>query len=173
MTAVATPLLVNVVELLRRPGTVKEVLVSVACDDLTFDDPRIVDEPVEVALRLESLSNGIVVDGSVSATWHGECRRCLAPIRVREAVGIEELYQRVVEDPDAHPIVGEQIDLLPMVRENVLVSLPVGPLCRPDCPGFCGQCGADLSEGPCGCEPVAGDPRWSALDALKERPTGD
>ncbi len=162
-----TPLVVNVVELLRVPGTVKDVAVSVVCDDLEFGDPRIVDEPVEVAIRLESVNNGITATGSVSAAWKGECRRCLAPVGGRTAVEIDELYQRSVEDPDAHPIDGDQINLLPMVRENILLALPLGPLCRDECPGFCGQCGADLSAGPCGCVPVTGDPRWAALDALK------
>lgn len=162
-----TPLVVNVVELLRVPGTVKEVSVSVACDDLAFDDARVVDEPVDVTIRLESLSNGITATGRVLATWHGECRRCLAPVGGRLGVEIDELYQRTVEDPDAHPIEGDQIDLLPMVRENVLLALPLGPLCREECPGFCGQCGADLADGPCGCTPTVGDPRWAALDALR------
>lgn len=163
-----TPLVVNVVELLRVPGTTKNVDVSVACADLDFDDARIVDEPVGVEIALESLSNGITASGRVAATWSGECRRCLARVGGRLSVEIDELYQRTLEDPDAHPIEGDQINLLPMVRENILLALPLGPLCRDDCPGFCGQCGADLSAGPCGCVPVVGDPRWAALDALRE-----
>lgn len=165
----AAPLLVNVVELLRRPGTTKKVAVGVDAADLVFDDDRIVDVPVEVNLDLESLSNGITVHGAASATWHGECRRCLAPIEQRMTVDLDELYQQVPDNPDAHPIGGDQIDLLPMVRENILVAIPVGPLCREDCPGFCPQCGADLAQAPCGCTPQVGDDRWSALDALKGR----
>ena len=168
----ASPLVVNVVELLRSPGTGKDVDVSVDAADLDFGDARVVDEPVTVQLRLESLSNGITVAGSIAATWAGECRRCLAPVRERMTVEVDELYQRNLEDPDAHPIANDQIDLVPMVRENVLVALPLGPLCRPDCPGICPQCGADLADGPCGCEVPTGDPRWAALDALR-RPDDD
>ena len=163
----ASPLVVNVVDLLRSPGSTKDVEVSVEPDDLGFGDARIVDEPVSVAVRLEALSSGISVSGHVGATWAGECRRCLVPVRERLDVAVEELYQRTLEDPDAYPIANDQIDLVPMVRENVLVALPVGPLCRPDCPGMCPHCGADLAEGPCGCSVPSGDPRWAALDALR------
>ena len=165
----ASPLVVNVIELLRTPGSTKDLDLSVGSADLDFGDVRVVDEPVSVVLHLESLTNGIAVTGHVGATWAGECRRCLTPVRERVDVVVEELYQRTLEDPDAYPIANDQIDLVPMVRENVLVALPVGPLCRPDCPGMCPHCGADLAEGPCGCSVPTGDPRWSALDALRQR----
>ena len=71
----ATPLIVNVVELLRWPGTTKDVVMSVAAADLEFGEARIADEPVDIALHLESLSNGVTVNGTTSATWLGECRR--------------------------------------------------------------------------------------------------
>lgn len=164
----STPLVVNVVELLRRPGSSKEVDVTVAVDDFAFDDPRILPTPVEVHLHLESLTNGITVSGDAVGEWTGECRRCLRAIVHPLRADINELYQLVVEDPDAYAIDHDQVSLLPMVRENLLLALPLAPLCRPDCPGLCATCGADLSEGPCGCAPAVKDDRWSALDALKE-----
>lgn len=163
------PLVVNVIELLRRPGTTKDVDVSVAAADFDFGDERIVDEPLHVVLHLESLSNGIAVTGRASGRWKSECRRCLAPLSEQTEVALQELYQTTIEDPDAWQITGDQIDLLPMVRENVLLSVPLGPLCRPDCPGFCQVCGKDLSEGPCGCDRTERDQRWSVLDTLKEQ----
>lgn len=164
----STPLVVNVVELLRWPGTVKEVDVSVDVADLEFNDPRIAeDQQVGVHLRVESLSNGVSVTGTVSATWVGQCRRCVAPLREQMTVDVAELYQKVLEDPDAYAIENDQINLLPMVRENILVAVPVGPLCRPDCPGLCPHCGADLSQTTCDCTVDTRDPRWSVLDALK------
>jgi len=165
----ATPLVVNVVELLRWPGTTKDVAVDVAAADLEFNDARISNESVAIALHLESLSNGVSVAGTASATWHGECRRCLAPLQERIVVEVSELYQQIPEDPEAYSIENDQINLLPMVRENLLVAVPLGPLCREDCPGFCPQCGIDLAEGPCGCDTTVSDPRWAALEGLKGR----
>ena len=165
----ATPLIVNVIELLRRPGNTKDVDVTVAADDLDFEDSRMADDPVVVRVHLEALSSGVSVHGTATATWEGECRRCLDPLRRSMSVEIEELYQVHPDSPDAYAIENDQINLLPMVRENLLLAIPVGPLCTEDCAGFCPQCGADLREGACGCSPAPADDRWSALDALKGR----
>lgn len=164
----AAPLIVNVIELLRRPGTTKDVTSTIATSDFDFGDDRIVDAPIDVSIHLESLTNGIAVSGSARATWHGECRRCLAPLTEEIDVPFDELYQTTLEDPDAWRITGDQIDLLPMVRENILLSVPVGPLCRPDCPGFCPVCGVDLAETSCTCDRNPVDDRWAALDQLKD-----
>jgi uncharacterized protein len=161
------PLIINVVELLRWPGTTKEVAVSLDVADLEFDDSRVTDEPVDVVLHLESMSNGISVQGTSSATWAGVCRRCVTELSVRMTIDVSELYQKEIEDPDAYVIVNDQLNLLPMVRENILVAIPLGPLCRPDCPGLCPQCGVDLAESSCSCENSISDPRWGALEALR------
>ena len=161
----ATPLIVNVVELLRRPGNTKDVAVSVASADLTFDDARMTDDPIDVDVHLEALSNGISVHGHASATWTGECRRCLTPLRERMRIDVDELYQVVTDSPDAYAIENDQINLLPMVRENLLVAIPLGPLCREDCPGLCAECGALLALDP-GHRHEQQDPRWAALGAL-------
>lgn len=163
----ATPLIVNVVELLRWPGTTKDLALSIAVSDFEFNDSRIVDEPVDIAVHLESLSNGIAVTGHAQARWHGECRRCLAPVSERLSVEFSELYQQIPEDPEAYAIVNDQINLLPMVRENILLAIPLGPLCAETCPGLCPQCGMDLAEGSCGCDTAVSDPRWAALESLK------
>ena len=82
-------------------------------------------------------------------------------------VEFDEMYQPTVHDAEAYEIENDQINLLPMVRENILLALPLGPLCREDCPGFCPNCGADLAEAACGCDTTIKDPRWSALEGLK------
>ena len=163
----AKPLIVNAVELLRRPGTTKDIDVAVAVVDFEFADARMVDTPVDISVHLESLSTGIHVAGTAQATWAGVCRRCLAPLVERMSVDLDEMYQKGSHDPDAYEIENDQINLLPMVREGLLLAVPLSPLCREDCPGFCPHCGADLSETDCECEPVASDPRWSALENLK------
>lgn len=165
----AKPLVVNAVELLRRPGSTKDIDVVIAADDFEFNDTRIDDTPIRVQLHLEALSDGIAVIGVATAQWHGECRRCLAPVHESADIAIDELYQITVTDPDAFPIEADQLMLLPMVRENILVAVPLFLLCRPDCKGLCPQCGADLNDGECGCEAPITDDRWAALEDLKLR----
>jgi uncharacterized protein len=69
-------------------------------------------------------------------------------------------------DEETYPLEGDQLDLRPLVRDALLLELPLAPLCRQDCCGLCTQCGADLNSGPCDCLP-APDPRWGALDVLR------
>lgn len=165
----AVPLLVNVLELLRRPGSSKDVEAEVDAEAFDFADPRIADAPVAVRLRLESLSDGITVHGTASFRVQGECRRCLGSIDAETTVELSELFQVTLSDPDAYPIELDQVALLPMVRENILLAVPLAPLCRPDCAGLCQNCGRELNSGPCGCATPAADERWAALDELKEQ----
>lgn len=169
VTVGKSQLRVNALEMLRRPGTLRTVRYDVDPSVLDLADERLVaDNAVEVDLTCESLSDGIVVRGRITAAFHGECRRCLQPLTGRISPEVHELYQTTVTDPDAFPIENDQIDLAPMIRETVLLELPEGPLCRPDCAGLCARCGADLNEAPCSCPTETVDPRWSALDAIRD-----
>ena len=166
----ANPLRVNAAELLRRPGSQKIVELQSTLADLAVVDPQrfAADAEVAVKLHLEALNDGIVIDGELQVPWHGVCRRCLVDTGGVQVSEVHELYQRVVTDPEAFEIVGDQLDLRDVVRELVLLDVPSTPLCRPDCAGLCLTCGANLNEGPCECAGVPSDPRWSALDQLRD-----
>jgi uncharacterized protein len=168
MTVKPAPLLINATELLRQPGSRRRIEVTVAPDAAGLDDDRLRGE-VAVAVDAESSLDDIVVSGHLSVPWRDECRRCLRPMSGVLDVAVEERYVPQ-SDPagQAFPITGGRIDLTPMVREEVLLALPDGPLCRPDCPGLCPVCGADLQDAPCGCETSARDERWAVLDQLRD-----
>ena len=161
-------LLINAAELLRRPGSERRLSLEPTIADLGIADRRFdAGASVVVSLRLESLTDGIVVDGQLRAPWADSCRRCLTPANGEVVSEVHELYQQVVTDPDAFPIVSDQIDLVPMVRENLLLDAPLAPLCRPDCAGLCPTCGIDRNTATCDCDAVVVDPRWDALTQLK------
>lgn len=178
------PLLVNALELLRRPGSVKQFSLEAdpASLDIGMPDPDMSGtktpdkattgiapgSTIDVDLTVESLTDGLVVNGSVRAAFLGQCRRCLSPLEGFIDVEVHELYQLQVTDPDAFPIVGDQIDLVPMVRETVLLELPDAPVCRPDCAGLCPQCGIDRNTSSCACTTESIDPRWAVLEGLRD-----
>ena len=112
--------------------------------------------------------------GRISGTLEMPCRRCLKPasIEVREEVHFlfAEAGAEGADDPDVFvipPRAGE-LDLRPAVREQWLLAAPRFVQCSEQCRGLCPQCGTDLNEGSCGCQPAT-DSRWDALRALRER----
>lgn len=170
------PLVVNVAELLRRPGSTRELAATVDAADLLDGDAvaaaDVAARPpdaaqIDVRLRLEALSDGIVVEGTLTTPWVGVCRRCLGAARGAVVSEVRELYQRVPTDPDAFPLPDDQLDLRTLVRELVVLDVPSAPLCRDDCAGLCPTCGTDRNAGTCGCATPTTDPRWAALDALR------
>jgi uncharacterized protein len=165
-----SPLAVNATDLLRHPSSRRDVKVQVPSEGLKVVDSVVPPgAPIDVDVELESLTDGIVVTGRVTAPWEGACRRCLGPAGGTLDVPVRELYQARPESDEAFAITGELLDLEPLVREAVLLELPLAPLCRPDCAGLCPECGADRNEGDCGHHGVAADPRWAALDDLRDR----
>src|SRR4051794_33553165 len=164
----ANALVLNAAELLRRPGSERDVDLAVQPDELDVDDPRLVPgAPVTGRLHLESLGDGIVLTGAVTAEWAGTCRRCLGAATGTATADVHEIYQSTLTDPDAFELTGDQLDLRPMVRELVLLELPDAPVCRDDCAGLCPTCGVDRNEATCTCATTATDPRWDALGALR------
>jgi uncharacterized protein len=177
----SSTLVVNVLDLLRRAGSVKNVSVVVRAVDLDFGDSRIDDSAdVAVDIELESSSTGVIATGAAKAPWKSVCRRCLRPVTGVVVAEIDESFSRgvpasVVPRGDSagdalsetEPIVGDQIDFTLPVREAVLLAVPAAPLCSAECPGLCPQCGADLATTKCGCVVQTRDERWAALDALR------
>ena len=120
-------------------------------------------------LMLEALPGpALVASGTVSAEWTGECRRCLGPAAGTVRIDVRELFDRVADDEETYPLTGDEIDVGPLVRDAVLLELPLAPLCREACAGLCPVCGANRNDVDCGHEPDDRDPRWAALDQLKD-----
>jgi uncharacterized protein len=158
---------VHAARLRRSVGTRWEVERSGAIADLAVAD-TVVPEGAEstATVTLESVAGGVSVVGVVEAPWTGECRRCLRPTSGRVHVAVREHYMRGGDGEETYALDDDDVDLEPLVRDAVLLELPVTSLCRPDCKGLCPTCGADWNGGPCGCE-TPSDPRWAALDVLQ------
>jgi uncharacterized protein len=120
-------------------------------------------------LTLSSYPGGIMATGTVTAPWQGECRRCGGPVAGGVVAAVRERFAPVggsVQDEDAYPLSGDELDLEPLARDSVLLDLPLAPLCSEECLGLCPRCGQNWNLSSCACPPE-GDPRWSALDALR------
>jgi uncharacterized protein len=121
---------------------------------------------------LESFLGGVMVTGTVAAPWRGLCRRCASPVEGMLRIPVRERFVEPgagygdPDDDEAYRIADDALDLGPMVRDAVVLELPLAPLCREDCRGLCPSCGCDRNDETCSCE-APRDPRWANLDVLR------
>ena len=126
---------------------------------------------------------GVLVTAGLRGVEQEQCSRCLRDIEVLLEIGFEEEFFASAdprtgaalpppEDAETFRIDGEQmLSLDEAVRQYWTATVPIQPLCRPDCAGLCPRCGKDLNEAPCDCKPEA-DERWAALGELSSELKG-
>lgn len=162
----------------RSPGTMREIRRSVpAPTGLALDLVAVPDDAeLDLAVRLESVTEGVLVTGTVIAPIAGECGRCLDPVSDEIDVEFQELFayaqsstDETTDEDEVHRVEDDYIDLEAVVRDAVVLGLPFTPLCRADCGGLCPDCGQKLDELPAGHTHERIDPKWAAL---MERVTG-
>ncbi len=136
--------------------------------------------PVQLDLRLESVMEGVLVTGTARAWLEGECVRCLESLEQECEADFQELFSYPdaddrsrdadtgddAEDEDTLFLEGDFFALEPVLRDAVVLSLPLQPVCREDCPGLCPDCGARLADDPDHRHDEAVDIRWAALQGL-------
>ncbi len=181
------PLVFDTRELGRRPGALKRLTRSVeAPKDLGIDGVIGVPEhaPLALDLRLESVMEGVLVTGTARATAEGECVRCLEPLRLDVEADFQEMFSYpdaddrnrsrtadpvddAEDDEDRFFLEDGLFDLEPVLRDAVVLALPLQPVCKETCAGLCSECGIRLDENP-GHHHDAVDIRWAALQGLAE-----
>jgi uncharacterized protein len=169
------PLVVDTTKLPRQPGATRALKRTVpAPADLGLELIRVPEgSDVELDLTLTSVSEGVYVSGTIRGSLTGECGRCLDDISESFEVPIAELYayadsttEETTDSDEVGRMQGDLLDLEPAVRDAVVLTLPTTPVCRPDCPGLCADCGARLADLPADHSHEAADPRWAALRNL-------
>lgn len=168
------PAVVDVHDFRRAGGMKRLQRVAQAGEDLgnaVINVP--VGAPIELDLLLESVIEGVLVTGTASMVAVAECSRCLTPMEQAQQVDFSELFlwdpqepEELSEDDEPLPVVADGlIDLGPLLRDTIVIELPLAPVCQESCPGLCDTCGA----------PLAGDPehghdqpdgRWAQLKSL-------
>jgi uncharacterized protein len=147
-----------------------QIEAAIAGDDPIWTDTGIrFDGPLHVRLTVQRAQADVLVRGDFSGVALGECRRCLREVHVPIDEDVTLLYRPGLAPAEAEameiyplPDRAQEVDLLPGLREHVILAVPEFPLCMDTCKGLCPRCGADLNEGPCGCGADA-DPRWAGL----------
>ena len=147
--------------------------------DIQSDAVKIV-SPVKAVLRLDKVLPEIMAKGVLNGDVEHECSRCLKNFTERIASQFNVVYRPTTEiaraeqhqlksdELDTVFYTGDTIEIDDLLREQLILNLPMKPLCSPDCRGFCPQCGADMSLSACGCKTSKIDSRFEVLKKLKK-----
>ncbi|GAA4579578.1 YceD family protein [Micromonospora coerulea] len=173
-----SPLVLDTRDLPRRPGalrTVKRVVPAPA--DLGVELIGVPEgADLDLDLRLQSVSEGVLVSGTISGPVKGECGRCLREINDSVVVNVQELYayensttDTTTDEDEVGRMQDDLIDLEPALRDAVVLTLPTNPLCREDCPGLCTECGVHWDDLPADHSHQQIDPRWAGLSQLTRK----
>ena len=160
----------DVTQLLREPiGTHTDVEFNLGFRYLDKDLPV---NSIRGRLTLLRTDEEILVRGILQVAIVLECGRCLEPTTTTLHIELDERFRPVslstVQDDDQVSVIDadNQLDLRPVLKDLVIVSIPMHVVCRPDCLGLCPECGQNLNEGTCDCRSDDIDPRLVALKAL-------
>ncbi|CAM3717377.1 DUF177 domain-containing protein [Cohnella lubricantis] len=128
--------------------------------------------PLTAELTAYYVDRTIEVTGTIACKVQLFCSRCLDPIEQEMDVPFRETFKVVSketadsgeqDDEEFVPIQGERLELRPYVEEQLLLHLPLAPICREDCQGLCPECGTNRNEQQCGCSTEKIDPRLASL----------
>jgi uncharacterized protein len=168
MPSTSSTLRIPLAAALRHPGNARPVVVAAELDGLSGIAAEVAaGSPVAVDLMLERVPEGIVVRGTLTAAWNAACSRCLEPVAGEISVHVDELFETHPLEGETYKLDEDVIDLEPMVRDALLLELPLAPLCADDCAGLCATCGANRNVTHCECATQEIDPRWAALRSLE------
>ena len=177
-----SPLVINISRLGRRPGSMMTFSETVPSPSRIGLDLIGIDEgaPLKLDLRIESVSEGVLVSGTVSAPTAGECARCLTPITGDVEINLTELFaypDSATDETTESDEVGrvgssgepDTVDLEQPIIDAMGLALPFSPLCSPDCAGLCPQCGVPLATAEPGHHHEQIDPRWAKLAGILDQ----
>lgn len=159
----------GVTKLLRDPAIVKQLDMQGQISEIFVTSSWIADnEIINLEGVAESVHEGILVKANISTKWLGECVRCLSPASGDLKVSVIELFEEKAEpEGDTYPFDGDVVDLSEMIKDNLVLELPLVPLCNKDCRGLCQHCGQNLNLASCDCVDKVIDPIWESLSGIE------
>lgn len=168
------------IDLKRSDSAPMEFDLEIESDDLDLETEFArVEKKVIAGGRVSNGENVTVVEADVSACLIIDCSRCLVEVPLESDFSFRTAFvssdqlteEQEVEldllDLELSFAEEDEVDLIDVIREQIILNLPAHPLCKEDCKGLCEVCGVDLNTARCDCKKEETDPRWAALKDLK------
>lgn len=170
----SNPFLLNTHDLPRRAGEMKEYELDIQLDSpIGLDVIAVPVGILELDLRLESVSEGVLATGEFEVVAKGECIRCLDPIELELSRNFQELYAYSPNSDDPEELEedqllmdGEILNLELPIRDAIVLALPINPVCDDGCQGLCPECGVKWAQLPDDHAHEVVDARWAQLQGL-------
>jgi uncharacterized protein len=172
----------NVAQLLKEhSGQIRQYTLH---EDINQLDPDLTPiSTLDGNVQMIRTGDGIFVIGKLHCSLEMNCSRCLEPFALPLQLNLEEEFRPLIDivtgarlpqtqDDEPATLIDEHhiLDLSEVVRQDILLAIPVSPVCRSKCAGLCLTCGKNLNDGPCDCKPDKIDPRLAALKQLLDEP---
>jgi len=162
-----SPFVLTVSDLLGKDASPRQEVVEASVDWGTELMHLVPEPPLVADLMLHHVSGGLAVTGRVTFTTEEACTRCLRTTTTERSTSVAALFDRGGDDEESYPLEGHDIDVEQMLRDEVLLSLPIAHTCGEDCEGLVNTTGSDLNTEPSGDEGDARSP-FSILKDLLE-----
>ena len=155
-----------------RPGEQHREELEVELSPLSYGGQRYIPVPetVPAALEITRANTGTVFTLAFTVRLHGPCYRCLNDAVLELPISVSEYQDEKADDDELKTeyVVGNELELSAWARDAIALALPDKILCRPDCAGLCSVCGVSLNDNPHTHDESTADPRWAALEALRD-----
>ncbi|OZG50664.1 YceD family protein [Bombiscardovia coagulans] len=185
----SSPWAISVAQLAQHAGQSKAIDIDFPAPSGIGDDIVGVREGdlIHMQANIDSIVDGLILNAHVSAPMHAVCTRCLKPLSNSKELDIVAFYpydmkeidesegdleivagEDEADDGNTYPLAagGTVLDVETLLRDNLVESIPLKVLCKPDCKGLCSQCGVNLNENPDHHHDTSDD-RWAILEDLK------
>ena len=169
----------------RNDRSYTEELVGTPDELDIMSDEYSLDEPVRVVCDIRRDGDLVRIGGTVDASLSVQCDRCVEPFSLGISGAFSIVVRRLALDEPSPVATGDEeesddedmcfvennvksIDIVPYVRDAIILNVPMKILCTEDCKGLCPVCGNNLNEQSCSCGDSRNDPRWGSLSGLAE-----
>jgi len=138
---------------MKTPGSTTAFSLEEACEDIGYGGRTIrFAAPVEAAGSCVYDGEGFTLRGELRTALHAECAKCLKAFVEPLCFAFEERFEKAAdEDEGIYAYSGEDLELSDMIRDNILLQLPISSVCSEDCKGLCPYCGCDRNRAQCDC----------------------
>ena len=171
--------MIRFIEISEIPESGYKINKQISASALGMDDELEFPKPIVVSIDIEKVKCEAVTKGLIEFSIKQTCSLCLenfispisSPFEIEfksaPAEVFEEEKELEKEELDTVSIKGSEIDLFEIIREQIFLSLPMKPVCKPECPGLCTRCGTNLNLDKCNCDVESIDPRFAVFKKLK------